>query len=258
MSNSTNRLNAVLSDGYQFRLGDYISKGFNIFGKNAGMFIGYLLVSMVISICLSIIPILGQLASLFLSAALTAGYYIVAHKTERGEYPQFSNFFDGFNDWVPLFLSTLIGIACVLGCMIPMIIFLVAKLGFDGLVNNATPDFSGADIGVFILMFILIFVILFLAFSVVYTSLFIVFDKMDAWQAMKTSYAIVTQHFFSHLLFFFVWSIITILSALPIGLGLLFTIPAFHCSVYAAWADITNYNDEPDTNNDELLRHLIS
>jgi uncharacterized membrane protein len=81
---------------------------------------------------------------------------------------------------------------------------------------------------------------------------------MDAWQAMKMSYAIVTQHFFSHLLFFIVWGFITILSGLPIGLGLLFTIPAFHCSIYAAWADITNYNEEPDTNNDDLLRHLIS
>ena len=258
MSNSTNRLNAVLSDGYEFRLGDYISKGFNIFGKNMGMFIGYLLVSFIISIGLSVIPILGQIASAFISAALTAGYYIVAHKTERGEYPQFSNFFDGFNDWVPLFLSTLIAAACIIGCMLPLGIFMIAKFGFDDLVNNSTPDFGAATVGIIVVLFIFILVLMYLGFSIIYTSLFIVFDKMDAWQAMKTSYAIVNQHFFSHLLFFIVWGFIAVLSAIPLGLGLLFTIPAYYCSIYAAWADITKYNEEPDTNNDDLLRHLIS
>ena len=107
MTQNPIRVEAILNRGYSFELSQYISKGFNIFNRNAGLFIGYLLVYFAISIGLSLIPILGQLASVVISGALMAGYFIVADKTEKGEYVEFSNFFDGFKSLTPLFLSTL-------------------------------------------------------------------------------------------------------------------------------------------------------
>jgi hypothetical protein len=39
-------------------------------------------------------------------------------------------------------------------------------------------------------------------------------------------------------------------------LGLVVTVPAFYCSIYYAWQDITRYENE-EINNDDLMDHLI-
>lgn len=254
MTQNPNRLETVLSNGYNFQLSQYISKGFNIFGKNAGMFIGYLLVYFAISIGLSIIPILGQLASLVISGALLAGYYIVADKTERGEHVEFSNFFDGFKSLTPLFIGTLLLIVMAIALMIPFFIIVVFKFGIESLSGDGSfPDFGILDFIVIAAVFI---GILYISVSFIYMTLFIVFDKMDAWAAMMASRKIVEKNFILHVLFFIVWGFIIMLSALPLGLGLLATIPAFYCSIYAAWADITDFYNEP-SEEDDIMRHLI-
>jgi uncharacterized membrane protein len=86
---------------------------------------------------------------------------------------------------------------------------------------------------------------------------FIIFDKMEAWAAMQMSRKIVEKHFFMHLLFFFVLGIVAAVGVLPLLLGLIVTIPATICALYAAWADITRYHEDVEENDDELLRHLI-
>ena len=40
MSNVQSRLQSIDQNGYNFKLGDYISGSFNLFGRNAGLFIG--------------------------------------------------------------------------------------------------------------------------------------------------------------------------------------------------------------------------
>jgi hypothetical protein len=260
MSNVQNRLENIKRDGYDFRMGEFISQGFTIFGKNAGMFIGFLLVSITISIILSFIPLLGQLVSIVISGAMSAGYFIVAHKTYKNDYSSFSNFFDGFQDLGQLFLNTLIMILIyVIGC-IPIIIFFVknfasgdSSLDFDD--PESVADLIRAFGGLYILLYAL--GIILLSIFVIYTILFIVFDKMTAFNAIGASMTTVSKNIFSHIGFLILWLIILMISAIPIFLGLLVTVPAFYCSIYYAWQEITRYNDNEEEDADGLLNHLI-
>ena len=87
----------LITDGYEFKFGEYINKGFDIFKKNAGGFIGYLLIVMVIAIVASLIPIVGSLANAIISPALYAGFYIVGKKIVHDEPYEFKDFFKGFD-----------------------------------------------------------------------------------------------------------------------------------------------------------------
>jgi hypothetical protein len=259
MSNVQSRLESVKRDGYDFRIGDFISQGFTIFGKNAAMFIGYLLVSLVISMVLRFIPFLGQLASFVISGALGAGYFIVAHKTYKNEHTEFSNFFDGFKDWVQLFLNTLIVTIMILIGLLPVIFFFFKNYGFD----SSNLDFKDPEaisdlikgLGVSYI-FIYVLAIMLLSVFIIYSTLFIVFDKMTAWDAILASVKTVAQNIFSHIMFIIVWIVIFIISVIPIGLGLLVTVPAFYCSIYYAWQQITLFNDDKEIE-DDLMNHLI-
>ncbi len=253
MAQIPDRVQSAIDNGYDFQFGQYISNGFNLFGKNAGLFIGYLLVYFAISLGLGLIPILGMIVSLMITGALVAGNYIVADKTARGEPVTFSNFFDGFQSWVPLFIVTLLTIVIVGALMIPFGAYMFTKIGFASLSYGERPDFGAIDILVFLLFFA---AVLYLSVSLIYAALFVVMDKLDSWQAMMTSLKLVGKQFWMHLLFMFVMGLIIIISALPLGLGLLATIPAYYCAVYSAWADITDYHKEV-AEDDDILRHLI-
>ncbi len=258
MNQQTNdRLEAILSNDYRFQFGEYISKGFNLFGRNAGMFIGYLLLSGLITVLIAIIPLLGIIALLGISGALSAGNFIVADKTERGEYVEFGNFFDGFKSWLPLMLNLLLqGVVFFVAC-IPFIAYLGLTIGFSTFTSGDRPEFSaaqGTTVGFLVLAFFCL--LIYLSYSFIYAPFFIVFEKMDAWEAMNMSRRFVSKHFFVHFFFYMVWGFIITISCLPFFLGLLVTIPALSCSIYAAWADITDYHVEK-TEDDDLMRHLI-
>ena len=83
------------------------------------------------------------------------------------------------------------------------------------------------------------------------------FDDMEAWEAIKASANTVKKQFFMHLLFCIVWGVIFIISALPLLLGLLVTVPAYAFSVYLAWRDITKYKTQYIAEEDDIMRHLI-
>ena len=87
------KLQEIIDNGYQFNFGDYISKGFSIFGKYIGGFMGFGLLAGIILTVAAFIPFLGQLASTILTPALTVGVYIVAHRINKGEQPEFGDFF---------------------------------------------------------------------------------------------------------------------------------------------------------------------
>ena len=253
---TSDRLEAILDNDYRFQFGEYISKGFNIFGRNAGMFIGFLIVSSMITTIVSIIPLLGLIILLLISGALSVGNYIVADKTDRNEETQFGNFFDGFKHWVPLMLNILLQAAIYVAIFLPLIFYIATTIGLSSITQGERPDFSGIG-GLLGLVVMAVFCLLiYVAYCFIYSPFFIVFDKMDAWEAMQMSRKFVGKHFFTHFLFFLVWGIILFISALPLLLGLVVTIPAMSCSLYAAWADITDYRIEK-TEDDELMRHLI-
>jgi hypothetical protein len=258
MSNVRSRLEAVKREGYSFRLGEYISQGFTIFGKNAAMFIGFALVSLLITLILRFIPYLGQLVSFCISGALGAGYFIVAHKTYRNEYADFSNFFDGFKDWLQIFLNTLIVTALLVVGLLPPIIFFFKNYGLDGDFSFQDSENISEFVQNFGLAYILLFflVVIILSLLVMYAVLFIVFDKLNVVDALVWSAKIVVQNLLLHFIFVIIWGLIVAVSCIPLLLGLVVTVPAFYCSIYYAWQDITRHENE-ELNNDDLMDHLI-
>jgi uncharacterized membrane protein len=262
MSNVQSRLEAISQNGYNFRLGDYISQGFSIFGKNAGLFIGYLIVYFMISIVLALIPLLGSIGSFLISGALVAGFFIVAEKTDKGDYVSFSNFFDGFKDWANLFVVILLSGLFTVFALIPAFTYIIMAVGLENLAslittpdidNNPFSDLTAINILIF---FVLMFAGMLVGILFIYAPMFVVLERMQIWESMVASAKIVSKNIFMHLLFFIVWIFIFLISIIPLGLGLLATIPAFQCSLYAAWKQITGYG-QIEKDEDELLNHLI-
>ena len=115
MNQQQQLINKLLSEGYDFHIGQYIREGFAIFKQNIASFIGFMVVLFGISMVANFIPILGPLAYYFiLSPVLAVGYYFVADKIARNQATEFGDFFDGFKHFAQLALLNLVMIGILL------------------------------------------------------------------------------------------------------------------------------------------------
>jgi hypothetical protein len=248
MSDFPNQVEKVIREGYEFKFGDYISRGFDIAKKEIGLNAAFLIVFFVIAAALSFIPIIGQLASsLIVTPCLMAGFYLVVRKIDDDESRTFGDYFKGFDYLSPLLVAALIQMGIFLALFIP--IGVVAFLSIDAMDISSEPSF-GIIIGAFALMIPIIY----LGISWSFTPFLIIFHEMKAWSAMEASRKIIGKNWFMFFFFGIVVALIVALGMLGLFIALLFTIPAGICMNFAAFRDIVGM---PNDGENDILDHLI-
>jgi uncharacterized membrane protein len=95
-----------------------------------------------------------------------------------------------------------------------------------------------------LLFFVFILAMLFVSAVWAFKIHFIVVYKMDAWPAMELSRRVTTPNLLRLVGLFILIGLIVIVSALPCGIGLLFSLPLSFGAIYSAFAQITG-SDQP-------------
>lgn len=249
----------VLSEGYEFKLGSYVSQGFDIFKRNAGSFIGYTVVFAIIMMVASYIPF----ATLLLQGPLLTGLFIVAYQVRKGHMPPFGEFFKGFNKFGPLLgISFFQGLIIML-FFIPFIAIVFSNI-WDIVQNGGDIDpddvmeifsliFSGPALIALLLAFI---PAIYLGVSWVLSYQYAWFYDMGFWESMEASRKVVGKNWVSFFLFALVLGLINIGGVLLLGVGLLVTLPASYCAIHACFADINRMDDGQDDG--RIADHLVN
>jgi hypothetical protein len=199
INNIKKRAEELIAQGYNTDAGKYISKGYSIFEKDMGMFIGYTALYFLITAAAGFIPF----APIFITGPLTAGFFIVARKINKNEPHDFGAFWKGFDFFVPLMIFTLVS----------------TLLGFLAFIALLIPG-------------------IYLVVGWVFSVPFIIFGKMEFWDAMEISRKLVTKNWWNIFGFLLLIILINIAGAMVFFIGLLFTVPITFCAIYAAFEDI--------------------
>lgn len=138
-----------------------------------------------------------------ISGPLTAGFFIASSLIMNNKPLVFENFFDGFRLFVPLFLVMLI-------------------------------------VGILVFFGFLLFIIPGIYLSVAYSFAihFVIFEKLDFWEAMEASRKLVNREWFSIFGLIIVLGLLNFAGALAFGVGIILTIPISYAALYAAFEDI--------------------
>jgi len=174
-----------------------------MFREHIGEFIGFTLIIFAASIVSSKMSLFGSLLFSSLAAPLYAGYCIAAFRILTGKPFQFSDFFGGFNYFLPLFLA---GLA------------------------------SGIIVSVGIALLILPGI--YLAIGYMLTTFLVIDYRMEFWQAMETSRKIVTKNWFAFFVFALLLFLINLLGIIALGVGLLVSAPVTACAAAIAYKEI--------------------
>ncbi|MCS7030762.1 MAG: hypothetical protein NZL92_04445 [Gloeomargarita sp. SKYG116] len=197
-------MSRLLTYGYEVKIGEYLSRGWELMQSQIGIFIGFAALQFGIGVVLALIPF-GSLATMIVGPPLSAGMFIVAYKQMQGEPVEFSDCFKGFEKFATFLLAglvsgLLIGVGMVL-CLIPGI---------------------------------------YLATGYMFTQLVIIDQNLDFWPAMQTSLQLVTKRFFPIFAFSLLLGLINLGGTLLCCVGLLLTLPLTFCALTIAYMDIMN------------------
>ncbi len=255
--NFDEKVKNLLSNGYTFDLGKYISTGASILGKNLGSFIGYLLVVFIISWICNFIPIIGFIANtFFLTPVLYIGFAIMAFRISKNKSTDFSKFFGGFNFIGQLALLNFLLIIIYSAIIIPYLIIVLGSQ-INAIIELVSNSRRGDNDPMLVLQFFLdliakliplFFIMLIAQIGFTFSQYILVFGKKGAMEAITLSFKIVWKKFISFFLFFIVIFLINIAGAICLVVGLLYTIPLSMCAMYAAYDSIvgTNTSDIED------------
>jgi hypothetical protein len=243
-----NKLNKILDQGYDFRFGDYISRGIDLIQKDIWSFVGFTAVYFLFAIGCGIIPIIGSLAfNILLSPSLIVGYYLFTHRLSKGERPEFGQFFKGFDHFAALSLTAVVTMGAMLVCMAPMLGIWWRLVSGD---YTAIDDFRFS-----IWVLIGIIPMVYLAVSWIWSSMFIVFYDMPFWDAMEMSRKMISKNWLMMFAFVIVLGILGSLGVIGFCIGILFSFPLVYTSLYAAFSDVTRLME--DSGETEIEDHLI-
>jgi hypothetical protein len=269
MSLPASRLQRALDEpATEFRLGDYISRGFKFMNENAGLLIAFMLVSGVINFFIQMAPIVGFVLSILIGPILQIGYAQFAYTAVRDRKAEFAEFFKGFSNAGPLvityILTALIGLLSALPGLLlwyqaGMLEWVMALIEDYPFLDDVPPIQEMVDMSLFWLGVLLMFV-----GAVVISVLFswavqiVWFFDVDPMTALNASRKLIARNWGIFILFFVVSGLIAASGALLCLVGLLYTAPAMVSAQFFAFADQTKLFDGEEEKPMDLTDHFIA
>jgi uncharacterized membrane protein len=196
----------AITEGYNFKTGEYIKRGWEILQKNLGLFIGFFLLAIIINAVLVKIESAQSgliVVRILINPPLMAGFFIAALKTMKKQSLAFADFFTGFENFVQL---NLLNVVASILIAVGLILLIIPGFYLSTAYGLALP---------------------------------IMLDqKIDFWPALESSRKVVTKRWWSFFGFGLLLGLINFLGALCLGFGLLVTVPLTFCAIAAAYEDI--------------------
>lgn len=261
----------TISQGINFSIGQAIKDGFSHLGKNAGMYIGFSVVSFFIIIAAALfsmfVPLVGNLAlSVLVIPPLIMGFAIFARKTMLNETPLFESFFDGFKtNYSQLILVNLIlqiiQAVVLLALLSPIFVEMmpyvqeIAAAGQDpeamqALIEEMVPIFL-ANWWVFVLV-----ILASITIQVLYllANYFVVFYGFGFWEALESSRQLMMRVFFKMLILNIAVGMLIVIGAIvTLGLGLMFLFPLTMLINFSVFTQIAGFAEGDHAIEDDLI-----
>lgn len=225
---------------------NWIGEGWTLFKVAPWMWIVALLIVAGIQIVLGVIPILGNIVSMLIGPIFMVGVLAFAHGIAQGEEADVGKLFIGFKEK----LGTLIAVA---GLYIVMIVAVIAVgaivtlplLGGANLLNAASPEqamqalmegVGGA--GMLIAMLAIFALTLPVVAAYWFAPGLVFYADMGAVAAMKQSFSACLRNWLPFLVYGILASLVILLGALALVIGLFVALPVLMASYYAMFRDL--------------------
>lgn len=217
---------------------EWLRQGWSLFVANPGLWVVLMLLVLVAAVGLTVIPLIGALATQLLVPVVTAGLLRVSQRIEQGETPEVGDLFAGFRRHTDGLL--VLGIALLGGLF--LIFVIVVTLGGGGLAGallSGSPLGIGLALGGMLLAALLSMILTVpLLMALWFAPALVFFNNMSPVAAIKASFNACLKNLAAFLVHGLIVAVLFFFAALPAGLGLLVLMPVIAGSAYASYRDV--------------------
>jgi hypothetical protein len=222
---------------------NWIADGFNLFLKNPGMWIVLTVLLVVGTMIIAIIPFLGGIAISLVWPVLIAGLLLGCRALDSGQPLELQHLWAGFQTGDRLSQLIVVGVAYLIATIVVMgVVFAAVGVPvLQAMRGGATPHASLmlSMMGTFLIGLLIALALLVpVMMAMWFAPTLIVFDKLNAVDAMKQSFAACLRNILPFLIYGVIAFVLNIVAAIPFGLGYLVLVPVLVCSLYAGYKDI--------------------
>lgn len=217
---------------------DWLRQGWALFIANPGVWIACAVLTLVIVLGLSIVPLVGHLASNLLLPVLGAGLLYLCRRQSDGATPEIGDLFIGFKQHT----GNLVVLGVIYTLAVLAIVFVIALVVGGGMAGGMM---TGQMIGLGMMfgsMLLAIVLVVTLSTPVIMAMWFapalVFFNAMPPVEAMKASFYACLKNWLAFLVYGVILFVLFFFAALPIGLGFLVLIPVLAGALYASYRDI--------------------
>jgi uncharacterized membrane protein len=224
----------------------WILSGFYLFSRAPLTWFFVCFTLLLIGMSISLIPMVGQLAFTLISPVFLAGIMLGCKDMEQGKPLELPHLFAAFKtNAVPLI--TIGGIYLIGQVLILGLVMLIGGTQMTDMMLYGKRVDESELMGVMSSFLTSFLVALMLSIPLMMASWFspllVVFHNMPPVAAMQKSFFACLRNFIPFQLYGVVLIILTIISVMPYGIGLVVLIPTIFASIYVSYKDI--FLDEP-------------
>lgn len=224
----------------------WITRGWDIFMKNPGIWIVLALILGIIFFVLNFIPLLGGLAAAVLGPALFGGLIYGARELDHDRSLEIPHLFQAFQDsdrTVPMILLGLVPLAAAILTGILTAGLVAGTMGTAAMTGSESAAMGMMAGGGLVLFLITIVVGLVVGALMLFAIPRVMFGQAEPIPAVKESVEAVLGNIGAYLVFALIYIGLAILAMIPFGLGFLILMPVMAGAVYSANKQVFGASD---------------
>jgi len=215
----------------------WIAQGWDLFKRQPGLWIGMMLLTIIIFMGASFIPLLGMFTGIFWPVFM-AGIAIGCRVLQEGGELELGHLFAGFQQK----FGTLVGVgalAFLASFVVVLAVFAVMGFGMLGAMSSTDPEvLKSMGLTMVLAMLIVAALLLPVMMAMWFAPALVVFHDLGAWESMKESFLGCLKNILPFLLYGVAALVLGLLAAIPLGLGWLVLWPVIVASLYTSYRDI--------------------
>jgi uncharacterized membrane protein len=212
-----------------------------LFTRAAVMWIVLLLIAVVICVAVSVVPIIGPLASSLIGPVFGGGLMLAARKVDHGSALDVGDLFTGFRDKLsPLLVLGALLVAVSLAVTLIAVVFgvgAVTAVLVGGMADR--PAAVLATLGTAAIGFlVLLLVLLPVAMAFLFAPALVALRDVPPVAALKSSFFACLRNIVPMLVYGVIYILAAVVASIPFGLGWIVLLPLLVLTAYTAYRDI--------------------
>jgi hypothetical protein len=215
----------------------WIGEGWELFKRQPGLWIGMMLLTIIIFMGASLIPLLGMFTGIFWPVFM-AGVVIGCRVLHEGGELELGHLFAGFQQRFGTLVS--VGaLAFLASLVVVLVVFGVMGFGMLSAMSSTDPQvLMGMGLTMLLAVLIVTALLLPVMMALWFAPALVVFHDLGAWESMKESFFGCLKNIVPFLVYSVIVVILGLLALIPLGLGLLVLWPVIAASLYTSYRDV--------------------